>query len=115
MALHRADGLNALAPLPNAGASTPLLVRAGGAFGGLRASASALAAGPVPSQPYSSQLAKTKEFRKSFRWTLLVGYRVVAGWNWPASTRPRRALNSALSEPCSAKAAIERAGVVPTL
>src|SRR5947199_7250990 len=50
---------SALAPQRALFASAPLLVRAKGAFGGLRASAGVLAAGPAPLKPYSCQPAET--------------------------------------------------------
>jgi ketosteroid isomerase-like protein len=48
-------------------ASTPRLVRARGAFGGLRASAGVLTAGPVLFEQYSYQPARTGEFRSLAR------------------------------------------------
>ena len=55
--------LSALAPQRALFASAPLLVRARGAFGGLRALAGVLAAGPASPKPYSCQPAKTSGFR----------------------------------------------------
>jgi hypothetical protein len=55
--------LSALAPQRALFASAPLLVRARGAFGGLRALAGVLAAGPASPKPYSGQPAKTSGFR----------------------------------------------------